>query len=91
MPLCGTGRSSIALSLPVPSRWAIYATDNIGAHEEALQHEGEPCECRNDPRTLTCPDMLRTGKVFQDTRWATNAVTHEVEVEEDRVYVYMNL
>jgi 3-phenylpropionate/trans-cinnamate dioxygenase ferredoxin component len=70
----------------------IYAMDDICTHEEAPLHEGELGEYKDNPHMLTCPWHaahfdIRTGKVFQDTPWATDTQTYEVEIEGDDVYV----
>ncbi|MGH8503750.1 MAG: Rieske (2Fe-2S) protein [Gammaproteobacteria bacterium] len=70
----------------------IYAMNDICTHEEAPLHDGELGEHANNPYMLTCPWHaahfdIRSGKVFQDTPWATDTQTYEVEVEGDDVYV----
>jgi 3-phenylpropionate/trans-cinnamate dioxygenase ferredoxin subunit len=70
----------------------IYAMDDICTHEEAPLHDGELGEHDNNPHLLTCPWHeahfdIRTGKVYQDTPWATDTQTFEVEVRGEDVYV----
>jgi nitrite reductase/ring-hydroxylating ferredoxin subunit len=69
----------------------IYAMDNVCTHQGAPLHEGVLGE-GGDPFLLTCPWHeahfdLRTGKVYQDTPWATDTETFHVEVKGDDVYV----
>jgi 3-phenylpropionate/trans-cinnamate dioxygenase ferredoxin component len=70
----------------------IYAMDDICTHEEAPLHDGDLGEHEDNPYHLTCPWHaahfdLRTGKVFQDTPWATDTKTFQVEVRGEDVYV----
>jgi 3-phenylpropionate/trans-cinnamate dioxygenase ferredoxin component len=67
----------------------IYTMDDICTHEEVPLHEGE---LRDNSCWVTCPWHaahvdIRSSKVFQDTSWATNTETYEVEAEVDNVYV----
>ncbi len=69
---------------------SIYAMNDICTHEGAPLHEGtlgEMGEC-----LLTCPWHaahfdIRTGKVLQDTPWATDTETYPVELSDGEVYV----
>jgi len=70
----------------------IHAMNDICTHEDAPLHEGVLGEHENNPHMLTCPwhDAhfdIRNGKVHQDTPWATDTETYEVEVRDDEVYV----
>lgn len=70
----------------------IHAINDICTHEDAPLHEGVLGEHENNPHMLTCPwhDAhfdIRNGKVHQDTPWATDTETYEVEVIDDEVYV----
>lgn len=70
----------------------IYAMNDICTHEDAPLHEGELGEHEDNPHMLTCPwhDAhfdIRNGKVHQDTPWATDTDTYEVEIKGDDVYV----
>lgn len=69
---------------------AIYAINDICTHQGAPLHEGtlgEKREC-----LLTCPWHaahfdIRTGKVEQDTPWATDTESYPVELTDGDVYV----
>lgn len=70
----------------------IYAIDDICTHQDAPLHEGELGEHNDNPYMLTCPWHaahfdIRSGKVEQETPWATDTNTYDVEVENDDVYV----
>lgn len=70
----------------------IYALDDICTHEDAPLHEGELGAYNDDPHKLTCPWHaahfdIRDGTVVQDTPWATDTTTYEVEVRDNDVYV----
>lgn len=70
----------------------IYAIDDICTHEDAPLHEGELGAFNDDPYKLTCPWHaahfdIRDGTVEQDTPWATDTVTYDVEVDGNDVYV----
>lgn len=67
----------------------VYAMNDICTHEGAPLHDGtfDQAEC-----LLTCPWHaarfdVRTGRVRQDTRWATDAETYPVTVENGEVFV----
>jgi 3-phenylpropionate/trans-cinnamate dioxygenase ferredoxin subunit len=68
----------------------VYAMDDVCTHQGASLHEGvlgERGEC-----LVTCPWHaahfdLRTGKVEQETPWATDTRTFPVRVAGDDVYV----
>jgi nitrite reductase/ring-hydroxylating ferredoxin subunit len=68
----------------------VYAMNNVCTHEEAPLHEGELGP--EEPWLLTCPWHnaqfdVRSGKVYQDTPWATDTEVYEVEVRGVEVYV----
>lgn len=70
----------------------IYAMDDICTHEDAPLHEGELGAYNNNSYMLTCPWHaahfdVRDGTVVQDTPWATDTETYEVEVKDSDVYV----
>ncbi len=68
----------------------VYAMDDVCTHQGASLHEGrlgERGEC-----FVTCPWHaasfdLRTGKVVQETPWATDTRTFRVRVDGNEVYV----
>lgn len=68
----------------------VYAMNDVCTHEEAPLHEGELGQ--EDAWLLTCPWHnahfdIRTGKVYQDTPWASDTEVYEVEVRGSEVYV----
>jgi 3-phenylpropionate/trans-cinnamate dioxygenase ferredoxin subunit/anthranilate 1,2-dioxygenase ferredoxin subunit len=68
----------------------VYAMDNICNHQGAELHEGELGQ--EGSHLVTCPWHaahfdLRTGKVHQDTDWATDLETFGVELRDGDVYV----
>lgn len=68
----------------------IYAMDNICNHAGAELHEGQLGE--EGPCLVTCPWHsahfdVRTGKVHQDTDWASDTETFTVEIQGDEVLV----
>ncbi len=68
----------------------VYAMDNVCSHQGAELHEGQLGE--EGPTMVTCPWHaahfdLRTGKVHQDTDWATDLETFRVEVQGSDVLV----
>ncbi len=71
----------------------IYAMDNVCTHKGAPLNEGELGGPKgDDPLFLTCPWHeahfdVRTGKVYQDTPWATDTNVFRVEVRGKDVYV----
>lgn len=70
----------------------IYAMDDVCTHSGAPLHEGELGRERGNPYLLTCPWHaahfdLRTGKVYQETPWATDTRTFPVSIEGDDVFI----
>ena len=70
----------------------IYAMNDVCTHKGAPLHEGE-LGSQGNPHLLTCPWHqahfdVRTGKVYQDTPWATDTEVYEVSVEGDDVHVH---
>lgn len=70
----------------------IYAMDDVCTHAGASLHEGVLGREAGNPYLLTCPLHaahfdVRTGKVYQETPWATGTQTFPVEVEGDDVFV----
>lgn len=70
----------------------VYALNDICTHQEAPLHEGELGEHEDNPYMLTCPWHaahfdVRDGTVHQETPWATDTDTYEVDVQDDAVYV----
>jgi len=68
----------------------VYAMDNICNHQGAELHEGELGQ--EGPHLVTCPWHaahfdVRSGKVHQDTDWATDLDTFGVELRDGDVYV----
>jgi 3-phenylpropionate/trans-cinnamate dioxygenase ferredoxin component len=69
----------------------IYAMNDTCTHRGAPLHMGE-LGTAGSPSLLTCPWHaahfdVRTGKVYQDTPWATDTETYPVEVEGEDVFV----
>ena len=69
----------------------IYAMNDVCTHRGAPLHTGELGQV-GIPQLLTCPLHaahfdVTTGKVYQETPWATDTETYPVEVEGDDVYV----
>ena len=68
----------------------IYAMDDVCTHEGAPLHEGQLG--LEAPNLLTCPwhdahfDVC-TGRVHQDTPWATDTQTYGVEIVDGEVFV----
>lgn len=70
---------------------AIYAMNDTCTHRGAPLHTGE-LGAAGSPFLLTCPWHaahfdVSTGKVYQDTPWATDTETYPVEVRGDEVFV----
>lgn len=70
----------------------VYAMNDICTHEGAPLNEGQLDGDGKSPYFLTCPWHeahfdIRTGKVYQDTPWATDTETHKVRVKREDVYV----
>lgn len=70
----------------------IYAINDVCTHRGAPLHEGELGGEGKPPHFLTCPWHeahfdIRTGKVYQDTPWATDTEVYKVETRGDDVYV----
>ena len=68
----------------------IYAMNDVCTHQGAPLHEGDLGG--QEAHLVTCPWHeahfdLRTGKVYQETPWATDTETFTVEVDGDDVYV----
>lgn len=70
----------------------VFAMNNVCTHMGAPLHEGTLGGEGQDPHLVTCPWHeahfdVRTGKVYQDTPWATDTETYSVEVRGEDVYV----
>ena len=70
----------------------IYAMDNTCTHAGAPLNEGILGREQGNPFLLTCPLHaahfdIRTGKVYQETPWATDTETFPVFVEGEDVFV----
>lgn len=68
----------------------IYAMDNICTHQGAELHDGQLGE--EGSHFVTCPWHaahfdLQTGKVHQETDWATDLNSYKVEIQDGDVYV----
>jgi nitrite reductase/ring-hydroxylating ferredoxin subunit len=68
----------------------IYAMNDVCTHEGGPLHEGDLG--REGRLVITCPwhDAhfdLRTGKVHQDTDWATDTACYEAGIEDGHVWV----
>jgi 3-phenylpropionate/trans-cinnamate dioxygenase ferredoxin component len=68
----------------------VFAIDDVCTHAGASLHEGDLG--REGSYLLTCPWHeahfdVRTGKVSQDTDWATDATAYRVELRGDEVWV----
>jgi len=71
-------------------RGEVFALDDVCTHAGGSLHEGELG--RAGDCLVTCPWHeasfdLRTGKVHQDTPWATDTQTYRVELRGDEVWV----
>jgi nitrite reductase/ring-hydroxylating ferredoxin subunit len=71
-------------------RGAVYALDDVCTHGGAPLHEGD-LE-RAGPCLVTCPWHeahfdLRTGRVHQDSPWATDTRAYRVELRDGVVWV----
>lgn len=71
----------------------IYAMNDVCTHRGAPLHMGELGQA-GSPQLLTCPWHaahfdVTTGKVYQETPWATDTETYPVEVEGEDVYVVL--
>lgn len=69
----------------------IWAMNGSCTHQGAPLHMGELGEA-GSPYLLTCPWHaahfdVRTGKVYQDTPWATDTESYPVEIAGDDVLV----
>lgn len=69
----------------------IYAMNDSCTHRGAPLHMGE-LGAAGSPWLLTCPWHaahfdVRTGKVYQDTPWATDTEAYPVEVQGEDVFV----
>lgn len=69
----------------------IYAMNDTCTHRGAPLHMGE-LGTAGSPFLLTCPWHaahfdVSTGKVYQDTPWATDTETYPVEVSGEEVFV----
>ena len=69
----------------------IYAMNDTCTHRGAPLHMGE-LGTEESPFLLTCPWHaahfdVRTGKVYQDTPWATETETFPVEIQGEDVLV----
>ena len=69
----------------------IYAMNDTCTHRGAPLHMGE-LGSAGSPALLTCPWHaahfdVRTGKVYQDTPWATDTETYPVEIQGEDVFV----
>ena len=69
---------------------AVFALDDVCTHGGAPLHEGDLG--RAGDHLVTCPWHeahfdLRTGRVEQDTPWATDTQTYPVEVRGEEVWV----
>jgi 3-phenylpropionate/trans-cinnamate dioxygenase ferredoxin subunit len=69
----------------------IYAMNDSCTHRGAPLHMGE-LGTAGSPYLLTCPWHaahfdVRTGKVYQDTPWATDTESYPVEVQGEDVFV----
>jgi nitrite reductase/ring-hydroxylating ferredoxin subunit len=69
----------------------IYAMNDTCTHRGAPLHMGELGKA-GSPFLLTCPWHaahfdITTGKVYQDTPWATDTEAYPVEVEGEDVFV----
>jgi len=72
----------------------IYAMNDTCTHRGAPLHMGE-LGTAGSPYLLTCPWHaahfdISTGKVYQDTPWATDTETYPVEVEGEDVLVELS-
>jgi nitrite reductase/ring-hydroxylating ferredoxin subunit len=72
----------------------IYAMNDTCTHRGAPLHMGE-LGAAGSPYLLTCPWHaahfdISTGKVYQDTPWATDTETYPVEVEGEDVLVELS-
>ena len=70
----------------------VYAMNDVCTHAGALLHEGVLGREAGNPCLLTCPWHaahfdIRTGKVYQETPWATDTQVYAVTVEGDDVFV----
>ena len=68
----------------------VFALDDVCTHAGASLHEGDLG--REGAFTVTCPWHeahfdVRTGKVHQDTDWATDTRAFAVELRGDEVWV----
>jgi nitrite reductase (NADH) small subunit len=68
----------------------IYAMDNICSHMGASLHEGQLGAA--GPCLVTCPWHeahfdLRSGRVAQETNWATDNQVFPVSIEGDEVWI----
>jgi nitrite reductase/ring-hydroxylating ferredoxin subunit len=68
----------------------VFALDDVCTHAGASLHEGDLG--REGSHLVTCPWHeahfdLRTGRVSQDTSWATDARAFPVELRGDEVWV----
>lgn len=71
----------------------IYAMNDVCTHRGAPLHMGELGQA-GSPQLLTCPWHaahfdVTTGKVYQETPWATDTEIYPVEVEGEDVYVVL--
>ena len=72
---------------------AVHAMNDVCTHKGAPLHDGDLGGPEGkDPYLLTCPLHaaqfdVRTGKVHQDTPWATDTRVWKVEVRDGDVYV----
>jgi nitrite reductase/ring-hydroxylating ferredoxin subunit len=71
-------------------RGEVFAFDDVCTHAGASLHEGELG--RTGDYCVTCPWHeasfdVRTGKVDQDTQWATDTRAYRVELRGDEVWV----
>lgn len=69
----------------------IYAMNDMCTHQGAPLHMGE-LGLAGSPQLLTCPWHaahfdVTTGKVYQETPWATDTETYPVEVDGEDVFV----
>jgi len=72
----------------------IYAMNDTCTHRGAPLHMGE-LGAAGSPQLLTCPWHaahfdVTTGKVYQDTPWATDTETYPVEVVGEDVLVELS-